>query len=121
MSNLDFFGRKMWSMDGFTQIAPAIPPGPMVKGPPPYGIWPVSFTPEAVLEAERAQMGQATVPAVPVVPVEKQADLFSVLLGLGAIGAGVYAGMQPGKPTVQKYLAPGAAALAGLGLLVKSV
>lgn len=120
MSNLDFFGQKMFTMDGLTQLAPPLAVQPAVKGPPPYGIWPVSFTPEAVAEAENARIGQAQVPVVPV-PVVSQADLFGVLLGLGAIATGLYVGLQPGKMSAQKYLAPGAAALAGVGLLVKSV
>lgn len=120
MSNLDFFGQKMFGMNGFTQIAPPLAVQPAVKGPPPFGIWPVSFTPEAVAEAEQARIGQATVP-VAAVPVVSQADLFGVVLGLGAMGAGIIMGLRPGKPSIEKYIAPGAAALAGLGLLVKSV
>lgn len=124
MGNLDYFGQKMFSLNGFTQLAPAITGGPVVKGPPPYGIWPVSFTPEAAAEARAALeangMGQAAPVAPAVVPIDK-ADLFGVVLGLGALGAGVYSLMQPGPQTVKRYVAPGAAALAGLGLLVKSL
>lgn len=127
MANLDFFGQKMFTMNGFMQIAPPIAGGPMVEGPPPYGIWPVSFTPEAVaearaaLEAEARGMGQAApvVPAAVPVAVDK-ADLFGIILGLGAVGAGIYTAVQPGPQTVKRYLAPAAAAVAGFGLLVKS-
>jgi hypothetical protein len=124
MANLDFFGQKMFTMNGFTQLAPPIAGGPMVKGPPPYGIWPVSFTPEAAAEAIEAGargIGQAapTVPAAVPVAVDK-ADLFGIILGLGAVGAGIYTAVQPGPHTVKRYLAPAAAAVAGFGLLVKS-
>jgi hypothetical protein len=125
MANLDFFGQKMFTMNGFTQIAPPISGGPMVRGPIPYGIWPVSFTPEALAEARAAAearargIGQAVVPAAVPVAVDK-ADLFGIILGLGALGAGVYSAVQPGPHTAKRYLAPAAAAVAGFGLLVKS-
>lgn len=120
MSNFDFFGRTVFSMNGFTQLAPPLSVGPAFKGPPPYGIWPVSFTPEAVAEQQARELGQAG-PTIVTVPDSKQADLFGVMLGLASAGAGIYMGMQPGPQTVKRYLAPGAAAVAGLALLAKSL
>jgi hypothetical protein len=102
------------SMNGFTQFAQPLSVQPVMYGPPPYGIWPVSFAPDT--EAKTRELGQASTP-----PAGKQADLFGVLLGLSAAGAGIFMGLQPGPQTVKRYLAPGAAALAGIALLVKSV
>src|SRR5262245_22288459 len=42
MAGVDLFGEKSW-MGGFVQFANPIPPGPRVFGPPPYGIWTVSY------------------------------------------------------------------------------
>lgn len=119
MDHRDLFGQKQFSMNGFTQFAQPLGVGPAMYGPPPYGIWPVSFAPETEDEAyeRRRQMGQTQAPAAPV----RQADLFGVILGLGAAGAGLYMGLQKGPLTVKRLLAPGAAALAGVALLVKSV
>lgn len=100
------------ALNGFTRFAQPLSVQPAMYGPPPYGIWPVSFAAEP--EQRMPVLGQAAAPA-------KQADLFGVLLGLGAAGAGVFMGLQPGPNTVKRYLAPGAATLAGIALLVKSV
>lgn len=104
------------SMNGFTRFAQPLSVQPAMYGPPPYGIWPVSFAPET--EAQVRELGQASAPAA---PPAHQADLFGVVLGLGAAGAGIFMGLQRGPQTVKRYLAPGAAALAGLALLVKSI
>jgi hypothetical protein len=105
------------TMNGFTQFAAPLSVAPVMYGPPPYGVRPVSFAEPEALERE---LGQTMIPAEAAAWM-RRADLFGVLLGLGAMGAGVYMGLQPGPQTVKHYLAPGAAALAGIALLVKSV
>jgi len=102
------------ALNGFTRFAQPLSVQPAMYGPPPFGIWPVSFAAEP--KQRMPLLGQAAAPAP-----SKQADLFGVLLGLGAAGAGIFMGLQPGPQTVKRYLAPGAAALAGVALLVKSV
>lgn len=105
------------SMGGFTQIAAPLGVMPAMFGPPPYGIWPVSFTPEAVEEARRRNLtyiGQAAT------PTPRPRDFFGTVVGLGALVGGIYAALQPGPKTVKRYVAPAAAALAGITLFVKS-
>lgn len=104
-------------MSGYTQVAPPLSVMPAMFGPPPYGIWPVSFTPDAVEEARKKNLtyiGQAAAPA------PRQSDLFGTVVGLGALVGGIYAALQPGPKTVKRYVAPAAAALAGITLFVKS-
>lgn len=113
MDHRNLFGPP--SMNGFMQFARPLSVQPAMYGPPPFGIWPVSFAAEP--EQRVPELGQTPVPVV----AAKQSDLFGVLLGLGAAGAGIFMGLQPGPQTVKRYLAPGAAALAGVALLVKSV
>lgn len=88
MAGIDLFQQKSW-MGGFVQYADRIPPGPRVVGPPPYGIWPVSFE-------------RPTVPAL-VVPEETLCELHrneAILLARGQ--ATVAAGLGQGGPVAPR-------------------
>lgn len=117
---LDFFGKAMFGMNGFMQVAPRVSTFPNVMGPPPYGIWPASFTEEAVEEARRKRirdLGQTTVNVQPA----KCPSLLGVLLG-GGLAAGAISEMvfDP-KLSPKRAIVPGLLTAAGALIFWKSL
>lgn len=116
----DFFGRTMFEMNGFTQVAPRVATYPNVMGPPPYGIWPASFTEEAIEEARRKRardLGQTTVNVQPA----RCPSVLGILLGGGLAAAALSEMAFDPKLSAKRAIIPGLLTAAGALILWKSL